>query len=114
MLAPIKKEPLEAVIQKKIKAALENRGYYVIVTHGNVFQQGLPDLFCQHSDRGTKWVEVKRPTQHSFTKAQYEVIPKMSAYGAKVYILTSADPEELDKLNHPPNWSLYMMAKLRR
>lgn len=61
---------------------------------------------------GARWVEVKLPgfKGSKFTPAQLEWFPKLCAFGAGVWVMTS--PSEYDPpkevLFKPPNWSLYL------
>lgn len=104
----------EAPIKRAIKKALEARGWLVVVTHGNKYQSGLPDLFCAHRQHGHRWIEVKYAGKYSFTKAQLEMFPKMVAAGQQIWVLTSAEEHELAKLlNSPCNWNLFL-GKSRR
>lgn len=98
----------EALIQDKIIKALTIRGWYVRETHGNIYQNGFPDLFCCHSKYGHRWVEVKNAKHYVFTPAQVEVFPKLCANGSGVWILVSDIESELDKLHKPFNWYLYL------
>lgn len=98
----------EAKLQRKIVDKLTLLGWYVIVTHGNEFQMGVPDLICCHSTYGVCFVEVKNPLSYRFTSSQYEVLPKMVANGAHVYVLTSDSDEELAKMHKASNLWTYM------
>lgn len=91
----------EAAIQLKLMAKLKALDWLVIATHGNEFCMGLPDLYCAHKTYFTRWIEVKNPLAYSFTAAQLEVFPAMSSKGVGIWILTSADDDELRKLFKP-------------
>ena len=106
-LSNFKKGP-EAIIQDAIIKALTLRGWYVMPTHGNMYQQGFPDLFCCHSKYGQRWVEVKNPKHYVFTPAQLECFPKICANGSAIWILISDAEGELDKLHGPFNWYRYL------
>ncbi len=80
----------------------------MIVTHGNEFQMGLPDLYCAHLRFGTRWIEVKNPVAFRFTAAQLKVFPALSAKGVGIWVLGSAEPEELQLLFKPANWWTYL------
>ena len=86
----VNKSP-EAKIQLSIKKFLEERGWYVIVTHGNTYQSGVPDLFVTHKVYGGKWIEVKLPEMKGsrFTRAQMVVFPKLISNGTGIWIMTS-------------------------
>ena len=97
----------EAVIQERIIKALEQLGWFVIVTHGNIYQQGLPDLMCYHKNFGQRFIEVKNPCHFRFTPAQLICFPKIMETGVGVWVLTSADPQELEKLMRPANFLVF-------
>jgi hypothetical protein len=106
----MKKKGPEAVIQDKIVAYLKVRDWYPVVTHGNIYQSGLPDLFICHFRHGHRWVEVKNPENYRFTGAQLEVFPKLCANGSGVWILTAPTEEEYAKLFKPYNWYMYLLG----
>lgn len=97
----------EAIIQRDLVKFLEKRGWFVIETHGNMYQNGLPDLYCTHADHKQRWVEVKNPLSYCFTPAQLEKFPKISK-GAGIWILVEASEHEYRKLWQPPNWYTYL------
>lgn len=97
----------EKTIEIAIRNKLSSRGWFVIKTHGNAFQSGLPDLYATHSKYGVRWIEVKTPTG-TFTPAQRDTFPKMSANGSPIWVLTSADDYELQKLFGPENWFWFL------
>lgn len=105
----------EAPIKRKIVELLERRGFFVIVTHGNAFQAGLPDIYCCHLNYGPRWIEVKFASKYSFTKDQLRVFPAMSAKGIPIWVLSLHHPiteSELEfqyrLLFSPPNWHSYL------
>jgi len=98
----------EAKIQRDIISALKSGDWLVVVTHGNEFQKGLPDLWCAHRQYGTRWIEVKNTVNYRFTDAQMELFPMMTAKGVGVWVLGSAEPAELQKLFEPANWWKYL------
>lgn len=98
----------EDKIQREIIAYLQLRGWWIKVTHGNMFQSGFPDLFACHSRYGQRWIEVKNPLAYSFTSAQLEDFPKFVANGSGVWILVAATEEEYKKLFGPCNWYWYL------
>lgn len=97
----------ESIIQDSIIKALEARGWFVIVTNGNIYQQGLPDLMCYHKAFGQRFIEVKNPYSYRFTPAQLICFPKIIESGVGVWVLTSADPQELEKLMRPCNFAMF-------
>ena len=104
-----KKGP-EAKVQNAIIDFLRARKWHVMVTHGNMYQSGFPDLFCCHSTYGQRWVEVKLPKMKGskFTPAQLEEFPKICANGSGVWIMTEATDTEYEKLFKKPNWYQYL------
>lgn len=97
----------EAKIQKAIVLMLESKGWTVMPTHGNLYQQGFPDLYCIHSIHKQRWIEVKNLNRYKFTNAQLERFPQISQ-GAGIWILTGATEREYSKLFAPPNWHLFL------
>lgn len=100
----------EAEIQQALIKELRYREWFVKETHGNMYQQGFPDLYCRHLTYGERWVEVKNPVKYSFTPAQIKDFPMFTAYGAGIWILTAATQVEIDKLLRPPNWREYLLS----
>lgn len=100
----------EDKIRDQIVNYLRVRCWHVMITHGNMFQSGFPDLFICHSVFGQRWVEVKLPDMKGsrFTAAQLDQFPKMCANGSGVWIITGADETEYQKLFKPPNWTNYL------
>jgi hypothetical protein len=95
-------------IQKDLVEYLEGRGWHVEVMHGNAFQQGIPDLWLWNSRlKLARWVDVKHPKRHTFTKAQRIKWPLWDSLGIGIWILTAANQEQYDKLFAPPNWKDY-------
>ncbi len=99
----------EAKIQAAIVRRLTLEGWYVMVTHGNMFQSGFPDLYATHSRYGPRWIEVKNPLSFKFTPAQMECFPKLSANGTRIWILVSDSDEEYAKLFQEANWYMYLL-----
>ncbi|HUP77616.1 MAG TPA: hypothetical protein VM260_03575 [Pirellula sp.] len=99
-----KKSGPEKEIQTAIIKYLKERDWFVVVTHGNEFQMGLPDLYAAHYTLGTRWIEVKNPLAYSFTPAQREVFPQLQSKGVGIWIMTAADDYEYQKLFQPYNW----------
>lgn len=102
-----KKKGPEAVIQEKVINMLLIKGWYVMVTHGNMYQSGFPDLYATHSTYGGRWIEIKNPEKYQFTGAQLIEFPKMCANGSGVWVLVAATEAEYVKLFKPYNWYLY-------
>lgn len=99
----------EAKIQEDIIKALRAAEWIVVVTHGNIYQHGLPDLYCAHKLHGSRWLEVKNTKgSYSFTPAQLELFPLLSSKGVGIWVLGSAEPSELQLLLGPANWWAYL------
>lgn len=103
----------EERIQNEWIAFLGIRGWTVMVTHGNMYQRGFPDLYVCHAKHGTRWVEVKNPRRFSFTVAQKKYFPKMAEAGAGIWVLFECSEEEYEKLFRPANWFLAMFVTPR-
>jgi len=103
-----KKGHPEAKIQKAIIEYLKVRDWLVKSTHGNLYQHGLPDLYCAHSKYGQRWVEVKNPAGYRFTAAQLEFFPALASKNIGVWVLVEASDSEYKKLFGPPNWYTYL------
>ena len=100
----------EAQVRENIRKMLFANGWYVMQTHGNMYQAGFPDLWATHSKYGARWIEVKLPNMQGskFTPAQKECFPKISANGSGVWVLTGDCEHEYNKLFAPPNWYQYL------
>lgn len=109
----------EQKIQDHIIEFLSIRGWVVMPTHGNMYQQGFPDLYCLHHNYGAKWIEVKNPKGYSFTPAQRKYFPIIAQalemgpdHRQGIWILTAATEEEYKKLFGPQNWYTYLYKPL--
>lgn len=100
----------ESKIQAAIIRMLRGYEWFVKETHGNAFQSGFPDLYATHPKFHQRWIEVKVPTQFSFTPAQVRDYPLFVANGSPIWILTAATDEEYRKLFKPCNLSHFMSA----
>jgi hypothetical protein len=80
----------------------------VEITHGNLYQAGLPDLYCAHARHGSRWIEVKNPKSYKFTAAQKKKFPIFESHGVGIWVLTSSTEEEFLKLFKPPNWREFL------
>ncbi len=105
----------ESPIKAAIKAYMELRGWYVIVTHGNMYQSGLPDLYCIHQSYRDRWVEVKYKGKYEFTPAQLKTFPEFAQRGIGIWVLAMHDHKNADellmeyrKLWEPPNFYQYI------
>ena len=101
-----KKGP-EEIIQDAIVKKLTLLQWFVIETHGNMYQRGLPDMYACHQLYGARWIECKNPASYSFTPAQISTFPKLVAHGQGVWILVADTDIEIAKLFKPCNWYQY-------
>ena len=102
----------ETLLQDDIAKMMVYKGWFCFETHGNIYQSGLPDIFCTHSVYGHRWVEVKMPTRtgNVFTARQCEIFPKLCANGSGVWVLIADTEIEYEKLFKPFNWWQYTQA----
>ncbi len=98
---------LELQIQKDLADFLRARGWLVERMLADAFQNGIPDLYIHHPKWGSRWVEVKRPDNYSFTRAQRRKWPEWEKSGVPIWILTAATDEQYGLLFGPPNWRKY-------
>lgn len=100
----------EEKIQKEIITFLTLRQWFIMPTHGNMYQSGFPDLYCTHYQHGIRWVEVKLPNMKGskWTPAQLEKFPKMMSHGTRIWVMTAATEEEYQLLFKQSNLWRYM------
>lgn len=110
-LKPRKKKRPEDIIRDAIYDYMRLRGWYVMKTHGSMYQSGFPDLWTTHRRYGPRWVEIKKPGMKGsvFTPAQMDCFPQICANGSGVWILTAATESEYNKLFERYNWHTYLM-----
>jgi|SRR6516162_5707775 hypothetical protein len=96
----------EAKLRARIVKHLELMGWFVVVTHGSIFQVGLPDLFATHKQWGSRWIEIKRREAYVFTPAQKDVFKRLCENGSGVWVMM--DESEYDCLFKPPNWEKFL------
>ena len=97
---PKPKEPRrgpEARLQESIIARLELEGWHCMETHGNIYQQGLPDVYATHRKFGPRWIEVKCPKGWKFTPAQRQTFPAMYGAGVNIWIMMHTDTTILNE-----------------
>lgn len=94
----------EAQIQEALIKRLKEYDWLVKVIVGNMYQSGLPDLWCAHDRLGQRWIEVKNPKKWSFTPAQQKDFPLFHSKNVGIWVLFEDSNEELMKLHQPPNW----------
>lgn len=103
---PIKKFGPEGIIQDQIISKLRSDDWYCIETYGNMFQSGLPDVYCCHAKYGSRWIECKNPNGYKFTDAQLKVFPRFGAESIGIWIMMSIS--DIPKMFGPPNWYHYL------
>lgn len=98
----------------RLRELMHERGWLTLKTHGNAFQEGLPDLLCFHPTRGIRLVEVKTE-KGRFTPAQLTTFHKISGHGGMIWVLIVTDPPEnnhlisqISLLDKRPNWTFYL------
>ncbi len=97
----------ESKIQSRLMRFLENRGWIVERMHGNMYQSGIPDLYCFKKEYGERWIDVKVEGRYSFTKAQIIKWPEWEKAGIGIWILTNVTQKDYDRLFKPPNFRDY-------
>jgi len=97
----------EWYIQRDLMVYMRIRGWLVERMTGNMYQVGIPDLYCFHPQWGERWIDVKNPGRYTFTDDQKRKWPVWERAGIGIWILTGAIQEEYDKLFAPPNWRDY-------
>lgn len=97
-----KKGP-EDIIQEDIIKMLRLKGWTVRHLHGNMYQQGFPDLYAAR--KGVqRWIEVKNPKSWHFEESQLEFFHELAKQGVGVWILFGATELEYAKLFKPANF----------
>jgi len=99
----------ERDIQTGIVEALQAEGWFVLETYGSLYQSGFPDVYACKKGEGVRWIEVKNEKSYKFTGRQLEIFPRMMAEGVGIWILT--DPNQLSRLQEPPNWMHYLKSE---
>lgn len=107
----IKGDP-ERQIRDAIRDMLVLRGWFVKITHGSVYSEGLPDLIACHHSYGLRFIEIKLPGMAGsrFTAAQLRDFPQFVAHGCGIWIMTAASESEYEKLFKPQNLWQYLDA----
>lgn len=114
----------EAKIQRALIKYLEDRGWFVTVMHGNMYQSGIPDLYAVKAIGNTgdntrvrgieRWIEVKHLKSFEFTRAQLFRFNEWTSRGVGIYILVDATDSEYKKLFGNPNWTNYLIHPNRK
>lgn len=82
--------------------------WFVKELHGNVYQNGFPDLFAAHAKSGTRWIEVKLPTGSRLEQSQRDTFGEFTKRNIGVWILTDDSDWEFNKLFGPSNWTSFL------
>ena len=93
---------------------LEIRGWLTQRMSADAFLKGFPDLFCADNKWGTRWVEVRRPENHTLNKAQRRRWALWDELRIGIWVLTAATQEEFNKLYKPPNWVISVRHRSAR
>lgn len=101
------RKSIESKIQSRLMKFLRARGWLVENMHGNMFQSGIPDLYCFKREYGERWIDVKVEGRYSFTKAQRIKWVQWEIAGIGIWILTGHTQKDYNRLFRPPNWRDY-------
>jgi hypothetical protein len=97
----------EWYIQRDLMTYMRARGWLVERMTGNMYQKGIPDLYCHHPQWGERWIDVKNDGKYSFTDDQKKKWPVWERAKVGIWILVAATQTEYDKLFAPPNFRDY-------
>lgn len=97
----------EWYIQRDLIQFLSERAWHVERMTGNMYQKGIPDLYCFHRKWGERWIDVKNDGRYSFTEDQKRKWPIWESAGIGIWILVAATEDEYRKLFKPPNFRDY-------
>ena len=81
------------LIAEPMDICFESHGWYMINTHGNQFQAGLPDRYCCHAKYSPRWIEYKvfESNQIHLTRAQKIRFPIMYGYNVPIFVIAGTD-----------------------
>jgi hypothetical protein len=97
----------ERDLQTKVVAQLEAEGWFVLETHGSLYQHGFPDVYACKKGCGQRWIELKIDGAYKFTPGQLETFPRLMAEGVPIWISTDkTDVRQI--IEGPPNWTTYL------
>jgi len=97
----------EWYIQRDLMVYMKARGWHVERMTGNMYQKGIPDLYCYHKTWGERWIDVKNDGKYSFTDDQKRKWPIWERAGIGIWILTGANQQQYDLIFKPPNFRSY-------
>ena len=98
-------ERIEDAGAKRLRIHMKARGWDIIKTHGSIYQEGLPDLYCFHSTHGVRWIETKAPGR-KLRQSQIRVCNRFGKKGIGVWVLE--DEKDYCKLFQKDNWMVYV------
>lgn len=78
----------ETKASNTLRKFMEARGWYLVKLHGNVYQSGMPDLYCGHILHGYRWIEMKAPGG-KLRPSQMTRFAELREVGIEVYVLES-------------------------
>lgn len=104
-----KRDGPEAIIQERLVGRLKALDWVTMVTHGNIYQYGFPDVYAANRKHGPRWIEVKALPHYSFTPAQCHFFPLLHSAGVGIWILVDSTDAEIKKLFKPANWMEYYL-----
>ena len=115
-LKPKKNTQPELHVRTKFIEVMERRSWFVHITHGNAYSNGLPDVYAAHVNHGARWIEVKHSAGYHFTDAQKRVFPKLTAKNIGIWVVALSPGFTEQQLEHeyrmlcydPPNWTKYL------
>jgi len=87
------RQPESVKIADPFKNYMMYQGWHCVNTHGNQYQEALPDCYALHPKYSPRWIEFKRVVdgQIHVTKAQLREWPKWIAHGAKIWVICGDD-----------------------
>lgn len=97
----------EWYIQRDLMRYMRERGWFIKRMTGNMFQSGVPDLYCFHKQWGERWIDVKNDGRYTFTEDQKREWPVWEDAGIGIWILVGATQDQYDLLFKPPNFRDY-------
>lgn len=97
----------ESKLQEAVITKLRSMEWVTKTMHGNLYQYGIPDLYCAHYQYGQRWIECKIMPYGKFTNAQLQTFKQFAAVNVGIWVVTDVSqvPEILFK---PCNWNLFL------
>jgi len=97
----------ERDLQNRVVEQLQQDGWFVLETHGSLFQHGFPDVYACKRGEGQRWIELKIEGGYRFTGAQLETFPRLMAEGVSIWVATDKT-NIFDIIHNKPNWTEYV------